>query len=49
MTLEGMAAFSLGGGTPLNSAEELEAALRQIGAVRYHNLIRFTGCCMAAS
>jgi coenzyme PQQ biosynthesis protein PqqD len=41
MTLEGMAAFSLGGGTPLNSAEELEAALRQIGAVRYHNLHPF--------
>ena len=41
MALNGMTAFSLGGGTPLNSAEELEAALRQIGAARYHNLHPF--------
>src|SRR3979411_1610189 len=36
-----MTAFSLGKGIALNSAEELEAALRQIGAVRYHNLHPF--------
>src|SRR6202162_5183024 len=36
-----MTAFSLGGSAPLNSAEELEAALRHIGAVRYHNLHPF--------
>src|SRR5258706_344324 len=36
-----MTAFSLGKGVALNSAEELEAALRQIGAVRYHNLHPF--------
>ena len=41
MTLEGMTAFSLGGKTRLNSADELEAALRQIGATRYHNLHPF--------
>ena len=41
MTLNGMTAFSLGGSTPLNSAEELEATLRQIGAARYHNLHPF--------
>lgn len=33
--------FSLKKGTPLNSAEELEAALREIGATRYHNLHPF--------
>jgi len=36
-----MTAFSLGKGVTLNSAEELEAALRQIGATRYHNLHPF--------
>src|SRR6266545_2146300 len=36
-----MTAFSLGKGVTLNSAEELEAALRQIGAMRYHNLHPF--------
>src|SRR5258705_409432 len=41
MSLKGMTAFSLGNSTPLDSAEELEAALRQIGAVRYHNLHPF--------
>ena len=41
MTPNGMTAFSLGGSAPLNSAEELEAALRHIGAVRYHNLHPF--------
>ncbi len=41
MTLNGMTAFSLGGSAPLKSAEELEAALRQIGATRYHNLHPF--------
>ena len=41
MSLNGMTAFSVGSGTPLNSADELEAALRQIGAVRYHNLHPF--------
>ena len=41
MTLNGMTAFSLAGSAPLNSAEELEAALRHIGATRYHNLHPF--------
>jgi len=41
VTLDGMTAFSLGGRTRLNSAEDLEAALRQIGATRYHNLHPF--------
>jgi len=41
MSLSGMTAFSLGNTAPLNSAEELEAALRQIGATRYHNLHPF--------
>ena len=41
LPLEGMTAFSLGGGTSLNSADELEAALRRIGATRYHNLHPF--------
>src|SRR6266581_4646368 len=36
-----MTAFSLGKGVTLNGAEELEAALRQIGAMRYHNLHPF--------
>lgn len=34
-------AFSLQKGTPLDSADDLEAALRQIGATRYHNLHPF--------
>ncbi len=38
---DGMMAFSRGKSAPLNSAEELEAALRHIGAVRYHNLHPF--------
>ena len=38
---DGMTAFSRGGQAPLQSAEELEAALRQIGASRYHNLHPF--------
>ena len=41
MQLNGMTAFSLASGTRLNSAEELEAALRQIGATRYHSLHPF--------
>jgi len=41
MTLNGMTAYSLGNSAPLNSAEELEATLRQIGATRYHNLHPF--------
>jgi pyrroloquinoline-quinone synthase len=36
-----MTALSLGAAAPLESAEELEAALRQIGAARYHNLHPF--------
>ena len=39
--LEGMTAFSLGGKTVLNSAGELEAALRTIGETRYHSLHPF--------
>ena len=34
-------AFSLASSTPLDSAEELEATLRQIGATRYHSLHPF--------
>src|SRR4030088_2910543 len=41
MTLNGMTAFSLNASAPLKSAEELDAALRQIGAMRYHNLHPF--------
>ena len=41
ITLNGMTAFSLAGSAPLNSADELEAALRYIGATRYHNLHPF--------
>ncbi len=41
MTLNGMTAHSLGNSAPLNSAEEMEATLRQIGATRYHNLHPF--------
>jgi pyrroloquinoline-quinone synthase len=36
-----MTAYSIGKGVPLNNAGELEAALRQIGATRYHNLHPF--------
>ncbi|MFZ2158842.1 MAG: pyrroloquinoline-quinone synthase PqqC [Bradyrhizobium sp.] len=36
-----MTALSLGKGVVLNSADELEAALRQIGVERYHNLHPF--------
>jgi pyrroloquinoline-quinone synthase len=41
MKLVGMTAFSLPHGTRLNSAEELEAALRTIGETRYHSLHPF--------
>jgi pyrroloquinoline-quinone synthase len=41
ISLNGMTAFSLGSSAPLQSAEQLEAALRQIGAARYHNLHPF--------
>jgi pyrroloquinoline-quinone synthase len=41
ISLKGMTAHSLGHSASLNSAEELEAALRQIGATRYHNLHPF--------
>ena len=36
-------AFSLVADKPLQNAEELEAALRHIGATRYHNLHPFHG------
>jgi pyrroloquinoline-quinone synthase len=36
-----MTAFSWIGAAPLQSADQLEAALRQIGATRYHNLHPF--------
>jgi len=36
-----MTAFSLGRDVALDSAAELEAALRHIGATRYHNLHPF--------
>jgi pyrroloquinoline-quinone synthase len=36
-----MTAYSIGKGVSLKSAEELEAALRQIGATRYHSLHPF--------
>ena len=39
--LSGMTALSIGKDVSINSAEELEAALRQIGAARYHNLHPF--------
>jgi pyrroloquinoline-quinone synthase len=39
--LNGMSAYSIGKELSLNSAEELEATLRQIGAARYHNLHPF--------
>ena len=41
MTAPGMTALSIGKGITLNSAEELEAMLRHIGATRYHNLHPF--------
>ena len=41
VTPNAMTAFSLGEGVTLDNAEQLEAALRQIGAVRYHNLHPF--------
>jgi len=37
IVLKGITALSIGKGVVLNNAEELEAALRQIGAERYHN------------
>ncbi|ABD86451.1 Coenzyme PQQ biosynthesis protein C [Rhodopseudomonas palustris BisB18] len=37
----GMSAFSLARNTELQDADQLEAALRQIGATRYHNLHPF--------
>jgi pyrroloquinoline-quinone synthase len=36
-----MTAYSIGKGVPLDNAGELEAALRQIGATRYHSLHPF--------
>jgi pyrroloquinoline-quinone synthase len=36
-----MTAYSIGKGTPLNNAGELEAALRHIGETRYHSLHPF--------
>ena len=36
-----MTALSIGKGITLNSADELEAMLRHIGATRYHNLHPF--------
>jgi pyrroloquinoline-quinone synthase len=36
-----MTAYSVGKGVPLDNAGELEAALRQIGATRYHSLHPF--------
>jgi len=41
MTLPGITALSIGKGTTLSNADELEAALRYIGATRYHNLHPF--------
>jgi pyrroloquinoline-quinone synthase len=37
----GISAYSIGKGVALNSAEDLEAMLRHIGATRYHNLHPF--------
>jgi len=37
IVLNGITALSIGKGVVLNNAEDLEAALRQIGAERYHN------------
>ena len=36
-----MTAYSVGKAVPLNNAAELEAALRHIGATRYHSLHPF--------
>jgi hypothetical protein len=47
--LNATTAFSYAPNKPLQNADELEAALRQIGATRYHNLHPSIGCCMAAS
>ena len=41
MTPSGMSALSIGKDVPLNNADELEAALRHIGATRYHSLHPF--------
>ena len=41
VAMTGMTALSIGKGVTLNSAEELEATLRHIGATRYHNLHPF--------
>jgi pyrroloquinoline-quinone synthase len=41
--LSGMTALSIGAHVRLNDASELEAALRHIGATRYHNLHPFHG------
>ncbi len=40
-SLTGMTALSIGKDIKLNSADELEATLRHIGATRYHNLHPF--------
>jgi pyrroloquinoline-quinone synthase len=40
-TSDGITAYSIGKAFPLNNAEELEAALRHIGATRYHSLHPF--------
>ena len=40
-TTDGITAYSIGKAFPLNNAEELEAALRHIGATRYHSLHPF--------
>ncbi len=40
-TADGITAYSIGKAFPLNNAEELEAALRHIGATRYHSLHPF--------
>jgi len=41
VTNQEMTAYSIGKAVPLNNAGELEAALRQIGATRYHSLHPF--------
>jgi pyrroloquinoline-quinone synthase len=43
MTTTATTALSIGKGVPLNNAGELEAALRHIGATRYHSLHPFHG------
>jgi pyrroloquinoline-quinone synthase len=42
-TADGITAYSVGKDIPLNSAADLEAALRHIGATRYHSLHPFHG------